>query len=409
MVHKGAGIYTLRQKELLMRCFVLIILMLAAVSCDRLWHPGGGGRRDGMDAHSGHIFHRDPDESSSRDSVLLTGIEYAVGYDWVRDTAHSSVSANLILFRGGTRLLRIPCGGSALWPAEPDCHRICGGHVYSFAVREGYTIVGEDGEETLRYPSEESIRGFAIEDGHILTLGQRLGGSGFSFRRDGRVMFKSDGGTVCGSLDQGIPASGALYCDNGHWYFTYREDGSIHLVEDNLERALPGMPLLDAKVHNGLLLLVYARKQAFGTYLYMSAGGYEMQLPPALHENVRSASFVCLGNQVRLVADVAGARYVWDAGSSRLMAVYRGEECELYPLPGMDAAVVTSGGRVVRIDPYGIPRWDCALVSGACAAVKGNTFMVALSGIDGSPGVLLRDSIKTLFDLNGPLTSLSIE
>ncbi len=399
--------HTLRQKDLLMKRIIILIILFALFACDKSQLPGG--RRDPWDPHSDHSYQREP-PAPAKDSVLLTGVEYPSGYDWVRDTAHSAVSAHILLLKGNAELLRVPAGNGTPWPTDPDCHRIWDGHLYTFTTSEGCTIIGRDGEEVLRYSAAESIRGFAIdEEGHILTLGQNLGGPGLSFRKDGRVMFLSDGGTVSGSLDRGLPRSGALYSDNGHWYFSYKEEGRIHLVEDYLERALPEGDHLDVVVYRGKLVRALRRKTNGRTMLSIYYGSFELPLGPTFYREVRSATFVWNGNQIRLMADVAGVRYVWDAGNSRLTSSGGESYFELYPRLGRDAAVVTDKGRVVHIDPYGEPPGEYALVSGACAASAGNSFFVALSGLRGNPGVLLRDSVATVFHFNGPLTSLCLE
>lgn len=389
-----------------MRRLFLLILLLVFPACDK---NHGEGRRSDWDPHGDHSYQRNPYEFFN-DSLLITGVEYPQGYDWVRDTAHSSVKANILLFRGPREHLRIPCGGDELWPADPDCHRVWNGHIYTFATEDGCTIIGCDGEEVLRYSAAESIRGFALDEGQILTLGQNVSGHGLSFRKDGRVMFLSDEGTVIGSLDRGVPRSGALYEDNGHWYFSFREGGRVHLVEDNLERALPGENILDVKVFRKTLYLAFCEKAGTRNILYISYKGYKTSLSPLFRDEIRSAVFVCDGTQARLIADVSGSRYVWDVGSTKLIDTFRESYCELYPRKGGDAAIITGKGRVVRIDPYGNPpEGDFCFVSGACATSAGNSFFVGLSGLDGHPGLLLRDSVQTVFNFNGPITSVCLE
>lgn len=389
------------------RCFPILFILLLTVSCHKALLPGTG-RHDNWDPHSDHSFHRNLPEPAP-DSVLLTAVEYPSGYDWVRDSAHSIINAHILMLRGETELLRIPAGADSPWTADPDCHRILDGHLYTFTTIDGCTVIGRDGEEVLRYSAAESIRGFAVEDGRILTLGQNLDGRGLSFRRDGRVLFLSDGGTVCGSLDRGLPPSGALYKDREHWYFSYKEDGRIHLVEDNLERALPDDNILDVRVHRGMMMLASARKTNGRTVITLTMGSYSLSLSPAFYKDVRSARFVCDGNQARLIADVAGVSYVWNAGNSRLIESVRDSYFELYPRPGRDASVITEKGRVVLIDPYGEPPGEYCFVSGACAASAGNSFFVALSSLNGGPGLLLRDSLQTVCNINGPITSLCLE
>lgn len=388
-----------------MKRLLLMIILLVFPACDK---GPGNGRRTTWDPHEEHSFQRNPPEFF-KDSVLITGVEYPRGYDWVRDTAHSSVKADILLLCGPREQLRVPCGADSPWLTDPDCHRIWDGHLYTFATGDGCTIIGRDGEEVLRYASAESIRGFAVDEGQILTLGQNTGGRGFAFRRDGRVLFLSDEGTVVGSLDRGVPRSGALYGDNGHWYFSFREGGRVHLVEDSLERALPEENILDVKVFRKMLLMASYKTVGQRNVLYLTAGGYKTMLDPPMRADIRSAVFVCDGNQARLVVDAGGVKYVWNVGNTRLIDTFGETYCELYPRQGADAAVITGKGQVVRIDPYGEPPGEYCFVSGACAASTQNSFIVTLSGLNGGPGLLLRDSIQTVFNFNGPLTSVCLE
>jgi hypothetical protein len=179
------------------RC--LIPLLLLALSCHKPLLPGEGGRHDETDPHASHEEYREP-ESIKR--ILISGVEYPQGYDWVQDSGFGSTSAWILMFEGSQEVLRFPAGKGSIWSPDPDSHRIWDGHLYTFATAGNETVIGRDGAEILRYDGAESIRGFAVDGGHILTLGQTAGG-GFSRRLDGKAVFSSESGLVQGSLAAG--------------------------------------------------------------------------------------------------------------------------------------------------------------------------------------------------------------
>jgi len=386
-----------------MRHPIIIYSIFLLCSCYRqpLLLPEGG-RRAGWDSHQEHELHRDL--PSAGDSLYISGVEYPPGYDWVRDTAHNSVNASILLFKGSKEILRVPADDP--WSADPDCHRIVGGHLYTFAHAGGYTIIGMDGAEILRYEGEESIRGFAVEEGRVLTLGQRTGNSGFAFRVNGKAVFYVDDGYIRGSLDCGLPRTGALYSDKGHWCFSYTRDGRIHLVQDNREVELPAVSdLKDAMLRNGRALLLCLEKSGSSYTVHAGSASGLMHYYPPIRFSDATCSFIADGSGVRILARGGGLTYVWDTNSPSLAEV-SDRSLEIYPCRGGDAFVYSSGGRVEAVVPGKLPEGSYTMVSGACAMVAGNRFAVGLSGLDGSPNALVVDGDAELFNFNGPITSI---
>lgn len=391
-----------------------LLALLCALSCYRQpLLPDEYGRRVDWDPHTGHVYQREtkeqPPGEGGKTFLLSSGVEYPPGYDWVRDTAHSSVSAHIVLFDGDVERLRVRAGNGAAWSIDPDCHRIRDGHLYTFARGGGKTIIGRDGERILSYDGEESIRGFAVEGGKILTLGQGVGSSGLSFRMDGKPVFHADDGYVRGSLDNGLPGSGALYADNGHWYFSYTSRGRLHLVEDGRELSLPDRDgWADAVMLNGELYLVRIRQGTPNWYVSVYCGRRELDLPIDLREAPASCRLVAGENCVRLVMEYRDATYVWDAPVPVLRGYYRGE-VELFPDKGGDAMVLSMGGKVREIVPGTLPEGTYTLLSGACVRRdRSGAPVLGLSGLDGSPNTIIRDTTSTILQFNGPITSLEV-
>ena len=393
-----------------MKHFLPFFILLSAISCYRLpLLPDEHGRRAGWDMHGEHVYHRNLPEEE--DSLYISGVEYPPDYDWIRDTAHSSVQASILLYRGSEEILRVEAGGGALWSVDPDSHRISGGHLYTFAARGGKSFIGKDGEVILEYDGEEYIRGFAIDSGRILTLGQQeTGGSpSATFRVDGKTVFRADAAHVRGSLDKSLPRSGALYQDNGHWYFSYTQGGRLHLVEDNREISFPSdEPWEEAIMMDGVLYLVRTKLQGKyrSAYLLMGEKGGYLETG-ILSANV-SYRFVSGNGQLRLLVRDYLQTGIWEVPSGRMRSIYS-NEVELFPRPGSDIIVLSKEGKVRGILPGKLPEGAFSLFTGACALDCGGSFVIGLSALDGGPDVLIRDSVVIQLPFNGPITSLSME
>lgn len=386
----------------------MLLFLLLAMGCHKSLFPGEGGRRDNIDTHGDRQEYREPE---SIKSILVSGVEYPKGYDWVKDSDYRNTPAWILMFEGSQEVLRFPAGKGSLWNPDPDSHRIWEGHLYTFATERDETVIGRDGAEVLRYEGAESIRGFAVEGGHIITLGQKEGG-GFSRRLDGKAVFFSENGFVQGSLDRGIPRSGALFRDNGHWYFTYIMDGRLHLVEDIAELAIPETEApADAIVCNGQKTcgrLIYYRHKF---RMELAWKGIFYNWNPSFYDRPTSLRLIYGNGQSRLLLKVSGSWYVWNAANGQFREQLSASGLYLYPNNvGVDAAVLTAGGRVQEVRPLTLPPGkQYAFLSGACATQDGDTFIAGFSGLEGAPNLVMQDSIDMELNFNGPITSVAVE
>ena len=386
------------------RCILPILLL--ALSCHKPLFPSESGRRDDTDHHAAHEEYREPETLKS---ILVSGVEYPQGYDWVQDSGSRSTQAWLLMFEGSQEVLRFPVGNGTLWTPDPDSHRIWDGHLYTFAIDGNETVIGRDGAEVLRYDGAESIRGFAVEGGHIVTLGQKEGG-GFSLRLDGKAVFFSENGFVQGSLDCGVPRSGALFQDKGHRYFTYIDNDRLHLVEDNTEVSIPeAAPPADAAVGGG--------RRIFGRII-LYRNKYRLQLAwdkifcdwqPSFYDKAPGLRLIHRDGQFRAVVKVSGQWYVWDAANGRPLGQYPCSSLEIYPCEGADAMVLTSAGKVLEAKPFSPPEGGgYAFLSGACGTFDGDEFIAGYSGLDGTPNLVMRGDIGLELPFNGPITSVAV-
>ena len=182
----------------------------------------------------------DPREGSTP-HCYYSAVEFPQGYNWKRDSAGGQVRCRLVLFKDGERILQLPVREDGP-SADPDMHRIAGGHLYVDYCTQEETVLLRDEKELFRYPGRETLRGFFLSsDGKVHTLGQNRSGQGFSYRIDGNEIFARTSGYLFGSSGTGPGLrSGALSQDGegricftfgtggGHWWIWH--DGSIREV-----------------------------------------------------------------------------------------------------------------------------------------------------------------------------------
>lgn len=141
-----------------------------------------------------------PDERS----VYVTGVEYAEGYDWIKDPDYGTVRCVIFLERDGTRILEVPAGYAYETSPDPDMHRCAGGHLYTDYSTSHDTVVKKDGEELFRFEGREMLVSFVADGDNVYTAGMDRGGApGFTFRRNGVELFRSSGSLLTGICMQG--------------------------------------------------------------------------------------------------------------------------------------------------------------------------------------------------------------
>lgn len=225
------------------------------------------------------------------DTVLLVcGAEYPHGYDWRRDTAYGRVSADMVLFRNGERILTIKGGSADGMTPYPDMHYLMDdGHLYSQGEKDGRTVIFRDGLECITYKGLETISGLAIVDGDLYTLGQKKDGGGFSYRKNGRLLLSRDYGHIVGQMNSNpFYRTGALYSDCGQLHFAYwREEKKGQYgwtlvtdgVESSLRLSISPSRLFDLRVIGGEVYRLMSTPDTRACVLI--TGATEMSVSPA--------------------------------------------------------------------------------------------------------------------------------
>ena len=367
--------------------------------------PGTGRRTDstGTDA-------RPPEEH-----VWLTAVRFPDGFSWELDTCAVDGEVWIDLYRDGEMVRSQPAGASV----HPDMHRYTGGHLYTDWSTDTETVLSRDGAELFRFEGREAIRGFLVREDGIHTLGQDRDGSGFTYRIDGRTLYRSETGTVLGGPDAPGAAGGALTEFGEDVFYVCclpSERGKEYHVMRNAERyqSFPTSEwTLDVLFSGGRVSRVLSKPRS----LVLEVDGKETRLPLNGRE-------VCLWSRltaweedvVALVcAQTAGAkRFFLQTAGGKTFTPFSGETVSDVLSDGkrMGWTVTDGRGDLLRV------RWNDGgvtegtggfLVSGRCALLCGGRLFLALTGRDGAPNRLQEDGVHTDFPFNGYFTSVTVE
>lgn len=208
----------------------MILSLLAVAAGCSLWETPpfpGRFRLNTLDSRTSPYIQRDSggkdilEEDESLFSVC--GVRVPDGYDWQKDSAGGLAECELVLLRDTVEILSLRTGVQTRISTEPDSHHLIDGHLYTEYSDAVSTSVLRDGEEVLRFNGREKMRGILpSRDGHLITLGAERDGQGFCLRKDGEILIRNAEGYVCGDFGQGpYYSTGALYENEGHYYFSY--------------------------------------------------------------------------------------------------------------------------------------------------------------------------------------------
>ena len=367
--------------------------------------PGAGRRTDSTGTDT-----RPPEEH-----VWLTAVRFPDGFAWDLDTCAVDGEVWIDLYRDGERVRSLPAGASV----HPDMHRYRDGHVYADWSTDTETVVTREGAELFRFDGREAIRGFLVREDGVHTLGQDRDGSGFTYRIDGRTLYRSETGAVLGGPDAPGAAGGALTEFGEDVFYVCclpSERGKEYHVMRNAERyqSFPTSEwTLDVLFSGGKVSRVLSKPRS----LVLEVDGKETRLPLNGRE-------VCLWSRlaaweedvVALVcAQAAGAkRFFLQTAGGKSFTPFSGETVSDVLSDGerMGWTVTDGRGDLLRV------RWSDGgvtegtggfLVSGRCALLRGGRLFLALTGRDGAPNRLQEDGVHTDFPFNGYFTSVTVE
>ena len=347
--------------------------------------------------------------------IYLTAVRFPDGYAWQEDTCAVEGPVWIDLYRDGSLVRSIPAGGSV----HPDMHRYKGGHLYTDCSSGTETVVSRDGAELFRFEGREVLRGFLVREDGVHTLGQDRDGEGFTYRVDGRIVFRSETGAVLGRPDDPGAPGGALAEYGDNVCYTCRlpsERGPQYRV------MLGGEVLHTLQEGNGVLAFGFlngkqCRVQTTGRTRFMFVDDKSTNLSVRGGESIVWCRMTAWEEEVLVLfctSSSAGRRYFLQASDGRTFQGSQGETVEEVLTDGKQAGWTVTGGRgdLLRI------RWSDGtateaaggyLVSGHCALLRNGHLLLALTGRDGAPNRFQQDSETTDIPFNGYFTSVTVE
>lgn len=356
-------------------------------------------------------------------SVYVSALRFPEGTQW-RDGDLGG--AHMVLWKDGEEVLDLPAGH---YP-EPDRHRIRGGHLWWDDSDGATTFLYRDGDEVLRYEGDEILRGFLEVDGSLHTLGQRAGGSGFSYRINGEVVFSHPSATVMGSFDDREWEGGALMLDGDKVYFCYAQpirmgdatEWEYQVMEGNRPiRKIPAgeaKKVFDIRVWNGSVYLSEQRGSDASTLVLdrdnnlISLGVKADEIPHLCRLVPSEGGMLVKGYNVR---NPAGGYSYWLRGKNgleQLLETYY-PVADLYPDNPERIALYLENGRIRNIWSgkryLGLLPGRYYLFTPTCTALYDGALYAALSDALGDSHQLLRGEEFSTITFNGCFTGIRIE
>ena len=393
----------------------IIGLALLAAACireplfpgtPRSSHEPGTGRRTDSTAtetplSGGHIY--------------LTAVRFPDGYAWDLDTCTVDGEVWIDLYRDGDRVRSLPAGASI----HQDMHRYKGGHLYLDWSTDTETVVSRDGAELFRFEGREAVRGFLVREDGVHTLGQDRDGNGFTYRIDGRIVYRSETGAVLGGTNTpGAPGGAFTECGDDVFYACclFSDRGKEYHVMRNAERYLSfpaSEGTRDVLVTDGTVSRVRSKPRS----LVLEVNGKETRLVLSGGESCLWSRLVSWEDDVLALVCAqrsGGKRYFLQSAGGKTFTPVAGETVSDVLSDGerMGWTVTDARGDLLRF------RWGDGrvtegtggfLASGGCALLRDGRLFLALTGRDGAPNRLQEDGIHTDFPFNGYFTSVTVE
>ena len=410
---------------------IFIGLVLLAAGCNRDLLPGS--------PRSSHEpSGRQRADSSAKEDVIppgehvyLTAVRFPDGYAWDLDTCAVEGSVWIDLYRDGSLVRSVPADRSV----HPDMHRYVGGHLYTDYSTDTETVVSRDGKELFRFEGREALRGFLVREDGVHTLGQDRDGEGFTYRVEGRTVYRSETGTILGSPD-GTPG-GALTEDGEDVLYTCcvpSGKGKQYVVMRGAEAArspLDGDGVMAFGLVGGKVCRVqsYRRRMALlvedSSVALIFRAGEELlwcRFVPWADDVLALLCASGPGGKRFLLQTVGGKNFqpaegetVGDilADGGRMGWTETGPDGGLHRIRWCDGTVTEVAASTVAPGSASSPSASGSpgnyLASSRCALLHNGHLLLALTGRDGAPNSFQMDNESKEFPINGYFTSVTVE
>ena len=352
--------------------------------------------------------------SVKRSVWYVTGFDYPEGYDWMSDPEVGSVKCSLVVYANAVPMLKVPVGTEYHTSADPDMHRMIDGDLYTDFAADSVTVIKKNGRYLFTYPGREMIAGMYVDSSGVYTLGQSRRGEGFTFRRNGDLLFKRDKGRLMGhSIDirNGFAFSEKVAGSVMERYYLYR-DGEVSqiAVREDVRK------VWDVTVCNGEVYFIATLTGITHPVLVCGEDMYMLEFP--LSTTVRSCCFISTGGEEVLIEGVFATSGgvltggLWSKGK---------REC-LFPA-GMTvwASFVDDGDVSCLLSYYSTGDFTISRCGELASLPEGYTVMgtaplamvdgilhVGMTSLDGAePAVWMDGEIRKL-GFNGYISSISV-
>lgn len=353
--------------------------------------------------------------------VYLTAVRFP---DWADWRSGDFRGAQAVLYKDSVEIRAVPAGPQP----SSDRLRLVGGHLWTDTADAGQTVICCDGEERIRYDSEELLRGFLFVDGAVHTLGQRPGGAGFSYRVDGEERFTSPTGQILGSPENPEWPGGAFSRDSTGIYFVYAlpiRQASAHTYEYHVMRggrevkeipARTAGAVYDIRVFDGSIYRCERRNESSQSFCLVKDDLY-LALDIRADELVKGCSLVPIRGKIMLKGHsesaVGNEQYWYRTQDGFWYALSRNDVRQMYEDNGVVSYVCCSPGGLVSAlmkdhRPLPVTPETYRLTDGRCAQFREGVFAVALTHASGNAHLVLVDGKAIPFNFNGYFTSLTI-
>lgn len=218
----------------------------------------------------------------------VTVVDYPVGYDWRSDPGGTEAACSLSVFADGVPVLKVPVGDSHHVSADPERHRVIGGHLYTDWTDGKMTVVKKDGRELFRYEASEAVVKMLVFDDEVHTLNIPSGG-GFTYRVDGVLVIERPDAMVYDHLD--LCSGQVCFCFSrtvrdasgmAERYYSV-VDGTVAMVD------MSGS-VHDMRMHDGEVCALVSAKEDMMPFLVR--GMSEEKLRILMNADTKSAEFV---------------------------------------------------------------------------------------------------------------------
>ena len=404
-------IYMFLWAKKMRRSMALVAGLVLVMSCG-LREIGEPQKSEGIWKGPGAEINPGGSGAAKRTVWYVTGFDYPEGYDWMSDPEAGSVKCSLVVYANAVPMLKVPVGMEYQTSADPDMHRMIDGDLYTDFSTDSMTVIKKNGRYLFSYPGREMIVSMHVDSTGVYTLGQSRNGEGFTYRKNGDLLYERAKGNLIGCrtvVENGIAFFEKVAGSDIERYYLYRggEVSQIAVREDINK-------VWDVAVFNGDVYYIATLTGITHPVLVCGEDMYMLDFP--LSSKVTSCCFV-QADDVLIEGVFATTNGILTSGLWRKGM----REC-MFPA-GMTVwtSHVDDGGISCLLSHYATGDLKISRCGEICALPEGYTVMgtaplamvdgilhVGLTSLEGEePAVWMDGEIRKL-GFNGYISSLSV-